>query len=60
MLYFILAAVTCIRRVALFRLWVKLASCIQTCSKDRMTLVSAVQEPLLSVVQTHGGNSQLT
>lgn len=54
MLYFILAGGTCVRRVALLRLWMKLASCIQTWSKDRLTLVSSVQEPLLSVVQIHG------
>lgn len=58
MLYFILAAMTWIRRVALFRLWVKLASCIQRWFTDRTPLVSSVQEPTLShclsAGQTHG------
>lgn len=60
MLYFILAGVTWIRRVALFRLWVKLASCIQSRSTDGMPLVSSVQEPSLSICCTNTwGNSWL-
>lgn len=52
MLYFILAAMIHIKRVAVFGLLAKLAECTQSCSKDRVNWVNSVQEPLPSAVQT--------